>query len=166
MRVALERQAYRLAYWVLVALSFVRPPHGRGAKCLLTSDGAVLLVRHTYGPREWELPGGGSRRNEPAAATMRRELREEVGVEVGDDAVELGVGRGPGRHEGTRVSYFTASVPDRGAIVRDPVEIAEVAWFDPEQLPTALGDHARRALRLYKEAIASPPRDPGSPSRG
>jgi 8-oxo-dGTP pyrophosphatase MutT (NUDIX family) len=129
------------------------------------SGGQVLLVRHTYGPLEWELPGGGSRRGEPAETTMRRELREEVGIEVAG-ALELGTGRGSGRYARARVIYFSAELADRAAVVRDPVEIAEVAWFDPAQTPRPLGIHAAQALSLYNEAIASPQRDPGSPARG
>jgi ADP-ribose pyrophosphatase YjhB (NUDIX family) len=42
----------------------------------------VLLVRHSYGPRNWELPGGGRKANESTEQTVHRELREETGVEV------------------------------------------------------------------------------------
>jgi 8-oxo-dGTP pyrophosphatase MutT (NUDIX family) len=161
---ALMRQVYRLGYRVLLALSFVRPPHGRGAKGLLTNGGEVLMVRHTYGPPEWELPGGGSRRGEEAVETMRRELREELGVDVAD-AVALGTDHGQGRAEHTRVSYFTAELPNRN-VRRDPVEIAEVAWFDPASPPRPLGWHAAKALARYDEALASRASDPGSPLRG
>jgi 8-oxo-dGTP pyrophosphatase MutT (NUDIX family) len=150
---ALMRRVYRLGYRVLWVLSFVRMPRGRGAKGLLTNAGEVLLVRHTYGPDEWELPGGGSHRGEDAAATMRRELREELGVEVAD-AVALGTHHGDGRSEGVRVSYFAAALPDR-RVRRDPVEIAEVAWFDLAMPPRPLGWHAKEAIARYSKALAS-----------
>jgi 8-oxo-dGTP pyrophosphatase MutT (NUDIX family) len=164
MRDALMRQLYRLGYRVLRLVWLVRPPRGRGAKGLLTNAGQVLLVRHTYGPHEWELPGGGSRRGEASIATLRRELREELRVDVAE-ATSLGAINGPGRYCGNRVSYFTAELPSRD-IVRDPVEIAEVAWFDLGSPPARLGWYAAQALVRHGEALASRASDPGSPPRG
>jgi 8-oxo-dGTP pyrophosphatase MutT (NUDIX family) len=164
MRDALMRQVYRLGYRALWVLWLVRPPRGRGAKGVLTNAGQVLLVRHTYGPDEWELPGGGSRRGEAAIATLRRELLEELAVEVADPA-PLGAVSGPGRYSGNRVSYFWAELPARD-VVRDKVEIAEVAWFDPASPPAPLGWYAARALVRHREALASRASDPGSPLRG
>jgi ADP-ribose pyrophosphatase YjhB (NUDIX family) len=151
---ATMRQAYRAAYWVRWALAFVRKPRGRGVKALVVNAGEVLLVHHTYGPREWELPGGGARRREDAEAALRRELREELRVEV-SEATLLGSSGGPGRYARTCVSYFRVDVPER-EVVPDSIEIAEVAWFDPLSPPHPLGWHAARALARHGEAIASP----------
>jgi 8-oxo-dGTP pyrophosphatase MutT (NUDIX family) len=54
-----------------------------GAACaVLDPDGRVLLVRHTYGARNWELPGGGSIEGEDPRATAQRELLEETGLDI------------------------------------------------------------------------------------
>lgn len=45
-------------------------------------EGRVLLVHHTYGRMNWELPGGGSEPGEAPDETARRELLEETGLDV------------------------------------------------------------------------------------
>ena len=47
--------------------------------------GRILLVDPTYKP-DWDLPGGMAEANEPPADALRRELREELGldIQVGD----------------------------------------------------------------------------------
>jgi 8-oxo-dGTP pyrophosphatase MutT (NUDIX family) len=49
------------------------------------SSGRILLVDPTYKP-DWDLPGGMAEANEPPANALRRELREELGldIQVGD----------------------------------------------------------------------------------
>ena len=49
---------------------------------LTRPDGQLCLVRHTYGAG-WYLPGGGLRRSEDPADGLRREIREELGIDVG-----------------------------------------------------------------------------------
>lgn len=54
-------------------------------------DGLLLLAQRTRPPElagQWELPGGKAEAGETAAAALRRELREELGVEVsGSDRI-------------------------------------------------------------------------------
>ena len=49
---------------------------------IVDEQGQVLLVRQSYGGQGWELPGGGRGRKESVAEAVRREVREEVGVEL------------------------------------------------------------------------------------
>jgi 8-oxo-dGTP diphosphatase len=45
------------------------------------SSGRILLVDPTYKP-DWDLPGGMAEANEPPADAVRRELREELGLDI------------------------------------------------------------------------------------
>ena len=52
---------------------------------IIHRDGRVLAARRADGERAglWELPGGKVERGEDAVQALRRELREELGCEVG-----------------------------------------------------------------------------------
>ena len=78
--VTLKRLAYRLAFRVLQVRWALARPVTEGVKCLVCDGERVLLVRHTYGPRAWDLPGGRGRRGEDPLATARREMEEELGL--------------------------------------------------------------------------------------
>ena len=52
------------------------------AAILLNQAGEVLLVKHSYGRLNWELPGGNAEADESIVATALREMREETGLEV------------------------------------------------------------------------------------
>jgi 8-oxo-dGTP diphosphatase len=52
---------------------------------LIRSDGAVLLAQRPAGkiyPGYWEFPGGKVEPGEPIADALRREIREELGIEI------------------------------------------------------------------------------------
>ncbi|MZQ81318.1 NUDIX domain-containing protein [Paenibacillus sp. 5J-6] len=53
------------------------------AAIILNSEGDVLLVKHSYGKNNWDLPGGKGEENESAEETATREVHEEVGIVVG-----------------------------------------------------------------------------------
>lgn len=52
------------------------------AAVICEGSGRILLVRHAYGARNWELPGGGGKRGESALQTLTREVKEETGLVV------------------------------------------------------------------------------------
>src|SRR6202011_3112819 len=59
-----------------------RRAHLGAAAVIFDRDNRVLLVRHSYGRRGWELPGGGRKRKESLQQAVVREVREELGVEA------------------------------------------------------------------------------------
>src|SRR5437868_3483793 len=52
------------------------------AAVIVNGNGEVLLVRHTYGKCNWELPGGAAEEGESPVDTAIREVREETGLSV------------------------------------------------------------------------------------
>lgn len=134
--------------YALTVYRFVFRPTVRGVRCALTRGGKVLLVRHTYGDRRWALPGGLVRRHEAGEATARREMREELGIEV-TAWKELGTLRfvGPERARHV-VECLSAPLPDSELVVNE-AEIAEVAWFAREDVP---GDSLEQTAEIVDMA--------------
>jgi 8-oxo-dGTP pyrophosphatase MutT (NUDIX family) len=128
------------AYW------FIRRPDVRGVKCVLTDGDRVLLVRHTYGNRSWDLPGGAVRRGEPPHETARREMEEELGVHV-ERFNHLGQIRAWIDFRRDTIQLFHAELGDR-PIAMDPCELAAVDWFSRGALPTELGRFVVRILAV------------------
>lgn len=131
--VTLKRLGYRLAFRMLQVRWALARPVTEGVKCLITDGERVLLVRHTYGPRAWDLPGGRGRRGEDPLATARREMEEELGL---GHVVWRPHGELRGRTYGRRdeIKVVRAEVPP-AALRVDPVEIEAVAWFERDRLP-------------------------------
>ncbi len=55
-----------------------------GASGLIVQDGKVLVIRRGKEPYKdhWSLPGGGIDRGEKVRETVKREVREETGLDV------------------------------------------------------------------------------------
>jgi 8-oxo-dGTP pyrophosphatase MutT (NUDIX family) len=141
----LRRLAYRFAYLLLWAYRVVVRPELAGVKCILTEGDQVLLVRHTYGPREWDLPGGGIKRRESPRMAARREMHEELGIDI-EDMQDVGQVIGSLNHTRATVYCYRAELraPD---IKMDQGEIAAIRWFPSQKLPAKLGRMTLPALR-------------------
>ncbi|MGH9275104.1 MAG: NUDIX domain-containing protein, partial [Acidimicrobiales bacterium] len=87
MRAGLHRgalQVYRrLPVWARRrVVRTIAPGYTVGAMCFIErDDGAMLLVRLSY-RQSWGVPGGLLKRGEVPADAARREVREEVGLEI------------------------------------------------------------------------------------
>lgn len=144
MQLALQRRGYRVAHRLLRMWWFVRRPALHGVKCVLTDKEWVLLVRHTYGDRGWDLPGGNVRRSEAVEEAATREMEEELGVRV-EHWAALG--------DILRISYgcqdtlhcFHAELDDPWLVLNE-AEIDDAQWFPERELPAKVGRHVRPVL--------------------
>ncbi len=144
--VPVRRVAYRAAYRGLRTYWFIRQPELHGVKCAVSDRDRVLLVRHTYGPRHWDLPGGTMRRGEPAIDTARREMAEELGIAV-EDWQALGELRVTAFRKHDVLHCFRAELGARTVSI-DPGELAVADWFDPHALPDDCGPFVEPILAL------------------
>lgn len=143
--VPLRRLGYRIGYLLLSTYWFVRRPRLRGVKFVLSNGDQVLLVVHTYGRREWEIPGGGIKRSETPAEAARREAHEELGVRIGRWEKEGEVNVYMHHRHGT-LNWFQAELHDP-ALEVDKGEIAAARWFERSALPAKLSRYVLPLLQ-------------------
>jgi 8-oxo-dGTP pyrophosphatase MutT (NUDIX family) len=143
--VTLRRLGYRLAYRVLQVLWLITRPQKLGVKCVLTDGDRILCVRHTYGIRGWDLPGGGVRRREAPASAAAREMQEELGV-CAVEWTELGVVRVRQEYRHDTIHLFAAELGPQPALKLDLGELAAAQWFPRDALPV-LSPLSREILR-------------------
>ncbi|MEA2375093.1 MAG: hypothetical protein QOD53_1556 [Thermoleophilaceae bacterium] len=144
LRDPLLRLVFRVGFRVLRVWWLVARPTKRGVKCVLTrGDHEILLVRHTYGPDTWELPGGGVKRREDPLVAARREIHEELGLDI-EDWTFLGDLFARIDHKRDRLWCFTSEIGD-GRPELDRAEIAAADWFSRDGLP---GNAARYVSRI------------------
>lgn len=82
------RFAYRLAFRVLRLWWYLRRPAHYAAAVAVWHEGRVLMLRTSY-RAVLEFPGGRLASGETARDGARRELAEEVGIEVTPEALSL-----------------------------------------------------------------------------
>jgi 8-oxo-dGTP pyrophosphatase MutT (NUDIX family) len=155
--VHLRRRAYRAAYGLLRLYWWAARPQLRGVKCVLRDRrGHVLLVRHSYGPKAWDLPGGIRRRDESPAMAARREMAEELGLDR-DGWTPLGVIRGrlAYRHDTIHV-YGLALESEAPPVTLQPAELLASMWCAPEALPQPLAFYASGILGEVIPTRSSP----------
>jgi 8-oxo-dGTP diphosphatase len=126
--------------------------------CALCEDdeGRILLARRAGPPFEgaWDLPGGFVEEHEHPLDTVRRELREETGLEV-EPRDFIGVWMDTYSEDETGPStlnlYWTARVLGGEPEAAD--DVAELRWFDPSELPPSgeLAFHVAEVLSAWQQ---------------
>jgi len=141
-----------------MAVRRVTPSFTVGAMCVIErNDGRVLLIRHLYRKR-WGIPGGLLQRNETPIDAARREVFEEVGLEVELISEPMvNVDAGPRRVD---VVFRARPIDDATADDARPssVEVVEVRWFDPTDLPELQFETAQAIQALARASYAPPAR--------
>ena len=152
--VTVKRLGYRLAYRALQVAWWLTRPRARGVKCVLTDREQILLVRHTYGSRAWDLPGGLLKRGETPLSAARREMEEELGMGWAEWR-PLGELRGRVNRRHDTIYIYRAEVADP-PLRLDPGELQTAAWFSHDALPGELGPYVLPIVSVAPPDTSAP----------
>jgi 8-oxo-dGTP diphosphatase len=96
--------------------------------------GQILLLKHTFRAGSgWGLPGGFLEGGEQPVEGLRRELREEIGLEL--EHIEFFTARSFKKPQQVEILFrgFTS-----GSAELKSIEINRAVWFAPDSLPDGL----------------------------
>lgn len=111
-------------YW------FLFRPNTQGVKCVLLNGGRLLMVRRKFGSNKWVFPGGAINPGETPEAAARREIKEDLGIEL-RELTSLGRFTQEVHH---RMHCFSSEV-ETTEVRGDTDKILETKWFGRSQLP-------------------------------
>jgi ADP-ribose pyrophosphatase YjhB (NUDIX family) len=125
---------------------------GVGCGAAILRDGRLLLVKRLRAPEagHWSLPGGKVDFGESIADAVRREIREEVGLEI-ELGASLGLVEMIGIDDQHWVSpIFLAHAAEGEARNNEPEKIEAIAWVALDAPPSPLAMAARKALQALR----------------
>lgn len=139
-----------ILFWLLWPVFWLVLPLQRRARVLIFNEtGDLLLVKNRLAPNRWQLPGGGIKHAESIERAARRELQEELSLNV--EALRVL------NHEPetvvmfgliTHLHFCTVQLKDEVTVTPN-IEIRAFEWFDLQQLPSARAGDVDAALERY-----------------
>lgn len=119
-----------------------------GISVIVTNQaGEVMLLRHSYGPKAWGLPGGGMAQGEDPVVCAKRELREEVRLDV-EHLEPLGILKETLSGSPHTSHVFTVEVTQEPE--PDGREILEACFFAGDALPELLTRNVPKRLAMWR----------------
>jgi ADP-ribose pyrophosphatase YjhB (NUDIX family) len=119
-----------------------------GVSVVITNlGGDVLLLKHSYGPNVWGLPGGGLKSGEDPAQAALREVREELGVTLAKLTPVAVIAEEISGAPHT-AHLFTAVCDQQPK--PDQREITEARFFPSHSLPEPLGPITRVRIEAWR----------------
>jgi 8-oxo-dGTP diphosphatase len=132
----------------------VEPRFTVTAGAVVTDEGGrVLLLEHFFRTGSgWGIPGGFMEKGEQPEETLRRELREEIGLEL--ESAEIAFVR---TLKGPQQVEIIFRCRPRGPLGRRNREIKSADWYALDQLPPALSRDQREIISRALANGAKPP---------
>lgn len=133
---------------------FSHPRFAVTAGAIVTdSRGRVLLLKHRFRPGSgWGLPGGFIEQGEQPGEALRRELREEIGLEV--EQLKLFAVRAFKKPKQVEIVFMAQAL---GSPEELSFEIQEAVWFLPGEFPKELPPDQSELIKRALNDGASPP---------
>src|SRR5262249_40816793 len=110
---------------------------------VIDSRKRVLLLHHRFRPGSgWGIPGGFIHPQEQPEEAIRREMREEIGLEI--ESASIAFVRTLQKYRQVEIIFYC--IP-KGIPLPQGFEIKRAEWFDLNSLPDSLSDDQRGLIR-------------------
>lgn len=137
----------------VVSYLWLLRPRKRRIRGLIISAESVLLVKHVGGKDQWTLPGGGAHANEKPFETLKREIHEELKIDV-ELQRDLGLIE-VNRYGALTTYHILESTTDNKDIKPDRWELRDAQWFSINQLPDDCSQAVKTALERHYNQTSS-----------
>ncbi|HEY9078160.1 MAG TPA: NUDIX domain-containing protein [Anaerolineaceae bacterium] len=135
---------------------------GVGVGALIVDPaGKVFLARR--GPLAknerglWEFPGGSVEFGERLADALRREIREEYGIEIEVGALlDVADHILPQENQHWVSPTFLCRIITGEPVIREPGKCTEIGWFSMDEIPPDLTLISRLNLASYRKFLGKP----------
>jgi 8-oxo-dGTP diphosphatase len=132
---------------------------GVGVGAVIVNDqGQLFLARR--GPQAknerglWEFPGGSVEFGETLADALRREIREEYGVEIEvGELLDVADHILPDEGQHWVSPSFICTITSGEPTIRETAKCTEIGWFALDEMPDDLTQVTRVNLAHYKEKL-------------
>ncbi len=123
---------------------------------IVNEQGQLFLARR--GPQAknerglWEFPGGSVEFGETLADALRREMREEYGIEIAvGELLDVADHILPDEGQHWVSPSFICAITSGEPTIREAAKCTEIGWFAPEDMPDDLTQVTRVNLAHYME---------------
>lgn len=128
------------------------------AYLFLIEDGRILLQRRFqtgYEDGNYGVPSGHLDGNETVREGCTREMKEEIGIDIDPNALEMVHVMHRKKTRDERFDFFLATSSYTGEITNcEPHKCDDLRWFSLNALPQNMVDYVRFALEQYREGVS------------
>lgn len=125
----------KASYYLILPVLIVVIRFTKRSRIVVVCDDKILVVKGWLGRDRWILPGGGIHKNEKPELGAKRELKEETGIDVQANSLQL-VSEGKYSRNTIKYHYYLYEMrsKDMGGISLQKHEIRDYAWINPKDI--------------------------------
>ena len=149
----MKKVSGRLLFWVLWPITWVYAPLKTRVRILVVCGDEFLATKSYFGRGFWELPGGGTKKNETQADTAVRELYEETGVQILQKNITELVPLSVYHESGLSMRYriFVTQIVAELKTAKPNNEVSNVAWLRLSDTDSLVANHVKTTLSQYNQ---------------